>query len=1426
MIVNSAKEYRSWLKKQEDRPEVNENFMGCSYDTSYGKKKGFFNLFHGMKDDIERYLPSLLDIAEDNQAVYEFLQNAVDCGATHFWAFYNDKYFLAVNNGSKFSLDGLNSILNIAQSTKTTASSIGRLGIGFKLAHRLVGKGNGTYELIHENKGPIMFSWDNSSQLQSLMSSEEIRCQGLSDNPFLIKIAITNFPAEVNEFVKDINYNDVMVFPDSELEEFRSYTTECLQPMFSENSLVFKQGTLFFIELGENKRSLLDADLATLKNGIEYSMNTLKQLSNICFNGESISKKQLVISESSISNTTEAFKEIDPQYKEYDILYSFGYLPLNFNEKDYYTAVTQLRQSPNFYKYFPMGDEVDTMALFVHSDSFQIEANRRKLTNHHTNRTLLPEIASFIINTLNSYKENDREKFLQLYAAILFTDKPTANEKGWMHPVFFDKLYSAIKTCIPTTTSTSNNTEKVKIKKVNFDIPLDKIGHPDKQWFAWNGEINKELLTEAVRADKLGIEEWNINAIIVNTETLLLNSWLESTTENDFNAFINEIKTTTTSNDAKKILPQIKLFKVGKERKSQNEINNDTNYVISTVKNAGLKSVLEKVGMKYTDTTIESHPLSSLLSAQNEKTLFSNIKSAIEANTAKLDASDKLTLVTILSSFEGIAEGNIKQLKIFKNRNGQYCCLANLMAYKAIAENWQHPYIICQEESFVELQKYMVSSESMYNDIIGANYSDIFDSETSIEDMYRFYQKNGQPWDSTLTIKLIAKYGATNDVLSLIEKTSDKNSVEAFIKSMSDLNLLTTNYYATDSFEYRIIQLAAKVDATILRSKITIDNIKLSAFASSDNLSFKIAKDGKETIYYIKLSDVLPDDTQCAIYGKMSAKFASITNYTKIFSADSSNIGNVSQRLQEALKPEGKLISPAQYAYILLTRALYNSPSLSTWQTYVRIENTTQILNIISYCYDNGLMPILSSYKTIAPFSAYVRGKYLFSKEYTLETERADKSIEDWCGQDAEKKKALIALDMHFDDSAEIKRRKAFFNDTMSAWDTELTSTPTVFLNWVNSIKPVFGNNQKKLLLSLCQNKHVNSRILRIDFNETVDYANATVLNTTKYNSWHKADGIDIYTIDTEMPCRIVYNDTQNVLCNLCYGEYKYFSTKHLYVKGKEESEIAGSLAKVYPDRTVPFSYEDYISVCFNSLEEQREKDEQIKKYEEFIKELLESSNKQQEEKERAREEFRNEYSDKVKQFMGSDFSMPADRIKSEHVISRYRALMYIKSLGGEYSLAPGFNEKDYIRTEGYAPIPLADSRHVNVQGAKFGIWHLSPVIWNDIVINKNIACLCTGNREYDFMLIRNEDDLKSIAESTNNVFMRLTPTSSMNIIDTIKSVISSESMMLDDEISIDTFYPDRDVHLMLLVHPTPEPALNSMFDKVFTSEGDFNISE
>ncbi|NJK83692.1 MAG: hypothetical protein HC912_07625 [Saprospiraceae bacterium] len=78
MKIKSAKSFRYWYKtkvKEIERndPTHNESFVG-TYHKVNGKKtvKGFFEMYHGDKPDIASYLPSILKIAEDGQAIYEF----------------------------------------------------------------------------------------------------------------------------------------------------------------------------------------------------------------------------------------------------------------------------------------------------------------------------------------------------------------------------------------------------------------------------------------------------------------------------------------------------------------------------------------------------------------------------------------------------------------------------------------------------------------------------------------------------------------------------------------------------------------------------------------------------------------------------------------------------------------------------------------------------------------------------------------------------------------------------------------------------------------------------------------------------------------------------------------------------------------------------------------------------------------------------------------------------------------------------------------------------------------------------------------------------------------------------------------------------------------------------------------------------------
>lgn len=107
-------------------------------------------MYHGDKVQVYDFLRKEVEMAEDGQAIYEFVKNAADSNSTKFFMFYDENKLIVIINGSVFSKEGIKSILNIGQSFgKQEPDKIGRYGIGFKLVHRLVGKSSGQDELLH-----------------------------------------------------------------------------------------------------------------------------------------------------------------------------------------------------------------------------------------------------------------------------------------------------------------------------------------------------------------------------------------------------------------------------------------------------------------------------------------------------------------------------------------------------------------------------------------------------------------------------------------------------------------------------------------------------------------------------------------------------------------------------------------------------------------------------------------------------------------------------------------------------------------------------------------------------------------------------------------------------------------------------------------------------------------------------------------------------------------------------------------------------------------------------------------------------------------------------------------------------------------------------------------------------------------------------
>ena len=242
-----AKEYRKNYKAYMGITDnkIDLDFIGCIVRKNNEIiKKGFINITHGDKPNERGFIESQVTIAEDGQAVYEFLQNAVDADSSEFYVYYDEKNFCVINNGSKFSIENVRSILNFSQSTKSEKDNkIGRFGVGFKLIHRLVGKESGIDEIIDQYKGPVLFSWDNF-YLKKFVKNDFIDI----DNHWLFKIIYTNFPCGVNETILGANCESINPFKDNEVNEIIRFLSNK-----NINMEVMEQGSLFFLKLGDQK---------------------------------------------------------------------------------------------------------------------------------------------------------------------------------------------------------------------------------------------------------------------------------------------------------------------------------------------------------------------------------------------------------------------------------------------------------------------------------------------------------------------------------------------------------------------------------------------------------------------------------------------------------------------------------------------------------------------------------------------------------------------------------------------------------------------------------------------------------------------------------------------------------------------------------------------------------------------------------------------------------------------------------------------------------------------------------------------------------------------------------------------------------------------------------------------------------------------
>ncbi|MBX7205296.1 MAG: AAA family ATPase [Bacteroidia bacterium] len=775
MKIKDIRQYRTFYKEQVNGHGSNrdEHFIGVTHTDGENKKWGYFSITHGDKeklqtDGIRGFLEGFLDMARDAQAVYEFLQNSVDANSSRFAMFWGkdeldgNEYLLVLNNGKQFDFASVRSILNVGVSTKSSEEhTIGKFGIGFKLAHRLVGKDNGLEELLNKNYGPVLFSWKNS-ELKALFSlnGEEIQptpqqyksvspteWEISGNEPWLFKILITNFPCQPNETIKDIQYKEITSpFASEEIKVLSRWLNKYSSEIPVEE---FQEGSLFFIRLGEDKKNHLQD--ANLKEGLRFSLSVLNHtsqlntrgLKHMNLNKEELESVDLKFLPFTISKEKDKEKynwirfdktenlsadEIKLAEKDSDIQFLMGFT-------SFVRAEEVFKNAPNFYLYFPLSEEKHNLKFIIHSNAFYKASHRTSLhigsqekfgINERLLYTFAKTLTDYLTSCANSTNETDKEKFKEIYSNLLLSDESKEPNRQWINKPLVEPIHKFLKENIPVKSNYSfeliNDSSKVKIKTTK--IPIDSTSFvTDLYWFYWSDDSVLKLPA----ISKLGISTFSIVDFLKTPNAFSeINKFIGNNSENAF-ATLTEIDTAIVSEKSEEVLKEnlskIKVFEFEDgnflsidDLKTNPEYSNHLiqfnriDEISIEIRKAGF--ILSKQSLsqyeslyKFLNTVqileyFESAELIKLLSYGFEKTQFT--------------IEEKKKIFTTLEApnrNENAETRNkrMKLLRLFNNKLGYTVELGQLI--KDTQKSWLKSFCIDEKEHFEELDRYLVPDD-------------------------------------------------------------------------------------------------------------------------------------------------------------------------------------------------------------------------------------------------------------------------------------------------------------------------------------------------------------------------------------------------------------------------------------------------------------------------------------------------------------------------------------------------------------------------------------------------------------------------------------------------------------------------------------------------------------------------------------------
>jgi hypothetical protein len=765
MQIKNIQQFRTnWRNAQGyDMPNWDENFIGSSHE----QNSGFYKMVNGIVGNIRADLTPKLQNAQDEQAIYEFLQNAADSQSTECAVVYNDTYFMVINNGKAFTEKDLKALLNSFQGTKAdktkeeNCGKIGRYGIGFKLAYRLMGKSDGAEELLRDLAGPLLFSWHNNEQFQQLMNyaGDGLRLEDAIDAdtaPWLLKIILACFPTAPEEQVKDLDYQDQTLFKQEELKELVDFLQE-QKELLEQFSL--EQGSLFFLRFGPKKHEKLKASLLNIQSGIGYAMNNLKTLEKVALQDTVIEQHDTLLERYAVLPGTDDFKRIDPEFPNCPIEISLGFPKSK-------AQLLALKKAPSLYQFFPMRNERHSMAYFIHSSSFAKITDRTRLDDQgEANVETFQYITKALKRNLDRYKQDDQERYIQLYRALLLTDRSTEYDAALINKYLYEPLLDYIRENIPTNKGNFYSKDIIIAKDTALPIEPMELGIAC-EWLYWTDvENDRPLLKAASNSAKLDLKRMGLKELILEAKMSLLNSRIQQLNEQDYQQFVTELKEVEFDKAFEERFAELKGFKFsnsqgGARFYALNDLQEQEDIFLMSERLLPIKSAIKGLGFSVLEFDVSDYSVilqslkSQLAYLTKDKALFEKLTARLEG--ANLSPSQKQELLAFFQDLNSVDDQQVRSIALFNNQQGNAVGLNALLAANLEVENWLEPYKIQAEEDSPALEEQYISERDnweIYSHIIVPFWSEIVAHAATSAPLTDFYEqvayyyslKSGQP---------------------------------------------------------------------------------------------------------------------------------------------------------------------------------------------------------------------------------------------------------------------------------------------------------------------------------------------------------------------------------------------------------------------------------------------------------------------------------------------------------------------------------------------------------------------------------------------------------------------------------------------------------------------------------------------------------